>query len=214
MSCIIPPGWILTFPLTLSTLTLFFSLLFRPYEQRGIPPFISTAPSHLQGPHQTRWQPQPAWRWGSFSSSNRTQRVPGASWLLVLSHRGSPIHHRHYKERLDRVRGNQHHSINPCDYPRLRGVWAMCLPARGLSTRTFVSGISEWARLDDSVYVHACRQPRCSDTCNMCQSQGLVPLVAGDNNIIPACPDLLPSLHHTSLFAAPPSLPLSLCHAA
>lgn len=36
-------------------------------------------PSHLQGPHQTRWQPQPAWRWGSFSSSNQMQRVLGAS---------------------------------------------------------------------------------------------------------------------------------------
>lgn len=108
----------------------------------SIPLFISTAPLHLQGSHQTRWQPQPAWRWGVFSSSNWMQRVAGASRLLVLSRRGSLIHHRHYKERLDRVRGNQHHSINPCDYPHLRGVWAMCLAARGLSAQTFVSGAS------------------------------------------------------------------------
>lgn len=140
MSCIIPPRLDLNVSSHAFPLTFFFPVLVCPYEWRGILPFISTAPLHLQGPHQTRWQPQPAWRWGSFSSSNRMQRVPGASRLLVLSHRGSLIHHRHYKERLDRVRGNQHYSINPCDYPRLRGVWAMCLPARGLSARTFVSG--------------------------------------------------------------------------
>uniref|UniRef100_A0A8C5I5Z1 Uncharacterized protein n=1 Tax=Gouania willdenowi TaxID=441366 RepID=A0A8C5I5Z1_GOUWI len=42
---------------------------------------------------------------------------------LILTYHGSLIYQKTYKERLDRVRSDHHHSINPCDYPRLQGVW-------------------------------------------------------------------------------------------
>lgn len=87
----------------------------------------------------------------------------------------------------------------------------MCLPARVLSARTFVSGLFLMAAAGRPFRVRARRRPRGPDTSNMCQSQGLVPLVAQDDNIIPACRALLPpSLHLSSLFAAAPSLPLPL----
>lgn len=46
----------------------------------------------------------------------------------IFTHHGSLIYHEPYKESPDRVRNNQHHSINPCDHPHLRGVWtAVCV---------------------------------------------------------------------------------------
>lgn len=67
----------------------------------------------------------PAQCWGSFCGFNSIQHVVSPSALHPRPS-CSLIYHEPYKEGLDRVRSDQHHSINPCDYPRLLGVWTMC----------------------------------------------------------------------------------------
>lgn len=105
--------------------------------KKDIPRFISTPTPSGASSGKVAASARPGA--GAHSPASIGSSVLQAPPLLVLSHHGSLIYHEPHKEGLDRVRSDQHHSINPCDYPRLQGVWAMCLPVRVPSARTFVS---------------------------------------------------------------------------
>lgn len=94
-------------------------------EKAATQPFISSPTA--SGVHQTRWQPRLPRCLCSFCAFNLIQNVVAPLCSCIFSHHGSLIYQQPYKEGPDRVRNSQHHSINPCDYPRLRGVWTVCL---------------------------------------------------------------------------------------